>query len=310
MQMTEVRDKLQSLQEVLSEKYDIERKVAEAPRQLSAQDELLARLTKEYLEKNAVYDECKARVSSLEVELHEAEKSREEGEKGMDNISTHREYEALDKQISEATAKEAEVRKELDKEKKTLNELSENLKMDEAMIKSQKDDLESQKSSLDKQMSKLKNQLEKLSKKEADITEGLDTEIVYKFQRIIQRNSQGIVAVKNGVCEGCHMILPAQFANEVHEGDKILFCPYCSRILFYQESDENEDDYYTMAEAGSLSDYEDDFADEKLDGEDDEYSDDDSYEKESSEYDDEDLNDEDEEDDEKDDSDEDESDEN
>ena len=57
MQMTEVRDKLQSLQEVLSEKYDIEKKVAEAPRQLSAQDELLSRLRKEYLEKNSVYEE-------------------------------------------------------------------------------------------------------------------------------------------------------------------------------------------------------------------------------------------------------------
>ena len=46
MQMTEVRDKLQSLQEVLSEKYDIEKKVAEAPRPLCAQDELLSRLRK------------------------------------------------------------------------------------------------------------------------------------------------------------------------------------------------------------------------------------------------------------------------
>ena len=87
MQMTEVRDKLQSLQEVLSEKYDIEKKVAEAPRQLSAQDELLSRLRKEYLEKNSVYEECKAKVADLELELKAAEKSREEGEKGMDRAN-------------------------------------------------------------------------------------------------------------------------------------------------------------------------------------------------------------------------------
>ena len=285
MQMTEVRDKLQSLQEVLSEKYDIEKKVAEAPRQLSAQDELLSRLRKEYLEKNSVYEECKAKVADLELELQATEKSREEGEKGMDNIATHREYEALDKQITEATAKETEVRKELDKQKKTLNDLNENLKMDESMIKAQETDLNSQKASLDKQMAKLKVQLEKLEAKEIEITKGIDTEIVYKFQRIIQRNSQGIVAVKNGVCEGCHMILPAQFANEVREGDKTLFCPYCSRILFYQESDDNEDDYYAMAEAGSLSDYEDDFEDESLEDDAGEYSEDDGYIDNPSEYD-------------------------
>lgn len=305
MQMTEVRDKLQLLQEVLTEKYSIEKDVEEAPRRLSSQEELLARLKKEYLEKNSVYEECKERVGKLTVELEEAVKSREEGEKGMDNIATHREYEALDKQITEATAKEAEVRKELDKEKKILNELNENLKIDESMIKAQENETNSLKSSIDKEISKYKTKLEKLSKKEAEVTEGLDTEIVYKFQRIIQRNSQGIVAVKNGVCEGCHMILPAQFANEVREGDKTLFCPYCSRILFYQESDDSEEDYYAMSEAGSLSDFEDDFADEKLDDED--YGDDGYNDK--SDYDDEDVDDEDS-DDEKDDSDEDDSDEN
>ena len=198
---------------------------------------------------------------------------------------THREYESLDKQITEANAKETEVRKELDKQKKTLNDLNENLKMDESMIKAQETDLNSQKASLDKQMAKLKVQLEKLEAKEIEITKGIDTEIVYKFQRIIQRNSQGIVAVKNGVCEGCHMILPAQFANEVREGDKTLFCPYCSRILFYQESDDNEDDYYAMAEAGSLSDYEDDFEDESLEDDAGEYSEDDGYIDNPSEYD-------------------------
>ena len=85
---------------------------------------------------------------------------------------------------------------------------------------------------------------------------------MFKFQRIIQRNSEGIVAVKNGVCTGCNMILPAQFANEVHEGDSILFCPYCSRILFYEESEENTQETY-FDDAGSLADIEADFVDEE-----------------------------------------------
>lgn len=293
MQMTEVRKKLQALQEVLSEKYDIENKLKEAPKQLDNQNELLARCKKEFLEKNAVYDECKEKVSKLEVELREAEKSREEGEKGMDNISSHREYEALDKQITEATAKEAEIRKELDKEKRTLSELNDNLNVEKEMIDSQEAEVKALEASIDKQKKKFEAQLEKLAKKEAEETKDIDIETVYKFQRIIQRNSVGIVAVKNGVCEGCHMILPAQFANEVHDGDKILFCPYCSRILFYEESDEAAD-YYTMSETGSLAD--DEFDDDENINEDDEYSDENGYDK-SSDYDsDEDVDDEDEED--------------
>ena len=100
--VTEVFDNLKALQEILVEKYDLEAKVNEAPKQLSSQDELLARLKKEYIAKNAEYDELKQKVSSLKLELDEAVKSRESGEKGMDAITTHREYEALEKQISEA----------------------------------------------------------------------------------------------------------------------------------------------------------------------------------------------------------------
>ena len=110
-EMTEVFDKLKSLQDVLVEKYDLERKIEASPKQLDSQDELLARLKKEYIEKNKSYEEIKAVVDQLRKELSEAEASREKGEKDMDTITSHREYEALEKQISEATEKEAAVRK-------------------------------------------------------------------------------------------------------------------------------------------------------------------------------------------------------
>ena len=264
MEMTEVFDKLKSLQDVLVEKYDLVKKIESSPKQLDSQDELLARLKKEYIEKNKSYEEVKAEVEKLKQELSAAEASRESGEKDMDNITSHREYEALDKQISEATEKEASVRKDLQREEKKLAELDESLKADEAMISSQENDLNESKAALSDQIQGYKNQLESLKKQEDEIIPGLNQEIVYKFQRIIQRNSEGIVAVRNGVCTGCQMILPGQFANEVRDGEKILFCPYCSRILFYQEVNEEEaEDYSTLEETGSLADFEDEFADER-----------------------------------------------
>lgn len=264
MVMTDVFDKLKDLQEVLAEKYELESKISDSPKQLLTQDELLVRLRKEFLETNGSYEKVKAEVGQLQLELEEAEKSREAGEKGMDNISTHREYEALEKQINEASAKESGLRKDLQKKEKELEELNEKLHMDEEMIKAQESDLNANKASLDSEIKGYKNQLKELQLREDEITPGLDNEIVYKFQRIIQRNSEGIVAVHNGVCMGCHMILPGQFANEVHEGEKILFCPYCSRILYHEDVAEGEEteDFLSMDETGSLADFDDEFADE------------------------------------------------
>jgi hypothetical protein len=36
------------------------------------------------------------------------------------------------------------------------------------------------------------------------------------------------------------MILPPQFVNTVRLGEHVEFCPYCSRILFYQEDEQGE----------------------------------------------------------------------
>lgn len=264
MAMTEVFDKLKALQDVLAEKYSLMAKIEDSPKQLFTQDELLVRLRKEFLETSEVYDKVKAEVGQLQVELEEAQKSREAGEKGMDNISTHREYEALQKQIDEASAREASIRSDLQKKDKEREELDEKLRMDEEMIKAQEADLNANKATLESEVQSYQGQIKELEAKESEITPGLDGEIVYKFQRIIQRNREGIVAVKNGVCTGCHMILPAQFANEVHEGEKILFCPYCSRILFHEDVAEGEEaeDFLSMDETGTLADFDDEFSDE------------------------------------------------
>ena len=148
------------------------------------------------------------------------------------------------------------------------------------MIKSQESDLSSEKNSIDSQIAGYNKELDKLKKKEDDITPSLDQEILFKFQRIIQRNTEGIVAVKNGVCTGCHMILPAQFANTVREGENILFCPYCSRILFYEESEDGDSEtYYTFDNSGDFEGL-DDYRDEEEDMEEEDHTED-LYDKES-----------------------------
>lgn len=267
MVTTEIFDRLKSLQVILGRKYELESKIDEAPKQLGSQDELLARMKKEYIEKNKEYEAVKERVGQLKIELDEAVKLREDSEKNMDNITTHREYEALDKQISEASAKEADVRKELQKEEKSYAELNDILKTNEAIINSTEESLNESKKALDSQLSSYKSEIAELKSQEEKIVPGLDQEILFKFQRIIQRNSEGIVAVKNGVCTGCHMILPGQFANEVREGENILFCPYCSRILFYEASTEGDQiTYYN--DTGSLADSDDELEDEFEDDED------------------------------------------
>ncbi len=266
MVTTEVFDNLKELQEILVQKYDLEAKKIEAPKQLSNQEDLLKKTQKEFIEEKTEYDEIAEKVSKLKTELEEAIKTREEGEKEIANSTTHREYEALEKQITEAKLKEDDVRKDLQKEERELAELDERLKNSEELIHFQEEELKNGQNSLNNEIAGYDAKLAELKAEEDKITPNLDQEILFKFERIIQRNSEGVVAVRNGVCTGCHMILPANFANEVREGENIKFCPYCSRILFYEEvAEDQEEDYFDIGAAGSLADLDDeDLEDEDL----------------------------------------------
>ena len=139
--MLEVFDRLKTLQDVLAEKYELQAKIEEAPKKLSTQEELLARLKKEYIEKNAIYEEVRKKVARLKTELADVNAAIEKSEKGMDSITTHREYEALDKEINDARELEQTIRNDLKKEEKSLAELNDNLKTEEVLIQRQEEEL-------------------------------------------------------------------------------------------------------------------------------------------------------------------------
>jgi predicted nucleic acid-binding Zn-ribbon protein len=248
-------DKLRSLQEIIYEKIGLEKSIQEIPKLLGTQEELLNRLKKTFIEKNSDYERIKTEESDIKNKLVEVESAREKSEKHMDAVSTQREYEALDKEIKDASEKEQQYRKDLQQRERFLSELDEQIKQQTSLIEQQEKELDERRKKIEAEINDKRKQIDNLHKKETKLTENLDSEVVFKFERIIKNKMGiGIVAIKGNVCMGCHMILPVQFANEVRIGEEYVFCPYCSRILYYEESADGEEDYYNSEDTGALSD--------------------------------------------------------
>jgi hypothetical protein len=255
MVMQEVFEKLRSLQDILSRKFEIEAEIHDIPKVLATKTELVNRLKKLYIEKNDRYEATRQRIASLRIRLQEAQEQREQYEQQMDLIKTQREYEALDKEIRDATEKEQQLRRDLQKEEKALEEMANTLEKEEAMIRQQEEELATEQQKVQDESRQKEDLLGDLETEEKRIAPGLDEEILFKFERIIRSKAGlGIVPVRGDVCTGCHMILPAQFVNDVHSGQGILFCPYCSRILFYQEEEEVEPSALIDEDVGGLAD--------------------------------------------------------
>ena len=126
------------------------------------------------------------------------------------------------------------------------------------MILTQEKEIESEKEKLESYIAAKQAELDSLKGKEKEILPGIGDDIVYKFDRIVRKKEGvAIVPIKNGVCTGCNIMLTPQFVNEVREETTISFCPYCSRILYCEDNEieqEQAEMKFDDADLGGLSD--------------------------------------------------------
>ena len=246
-------NKLRILQDILSEKIRLEHEKQEIPKQLVALEEAHNRTRKVFIDKNLEFEKVKSAEEEARASQLEAEAAREKAERTISEISTQREWEALDKERRAAEEKEIQFRKEVQAKEKILQDLDEQIKQYAALIEQQEKELAEKHAGIETEIAEKNKQRDSLQKKERRLTEDLDKEVVFKFERIIRnKEGVGIVAIKGNVCMGCHMILPAQFSNNVRIGEEFIFCPYCSRILYYEESSEGEEIFFDSEDAGTL----------------------------------------------------------
>ena len=239
--MVEVFDKLRTLQGVLADKFVILEEIKEIPRTLETKIELLNHGKRTYIEKHERLDKTKEELKSLRFALDEAERAREESEKQMELISTQREFEALEKELKDAHLREQSLRKSLLAKEKFYSELQEQIEEHEMLMEVQEEEVKTESEKKDSLLKEKQNELDNLKKQEEALVPGIDETILFKFERIIKnKEGIGIVPVHGLVCQGCHMTLPFQFVNEVRLKEDFKFCPYCSRVLYWEESDLDE----------------------------------------------------------------------
>lgn len=276
MTTTEMLEKLKTYQEILGERVALEEEIDLLPKTIEAQNEMMARLRKSFTEKDESFKKSEARVRELRQALQEAELGREKAEQQMDGITTQREYEAINKEIRDATEKEQTLRKDIQQEERAFAEIEEELQKTEGGIAMLDQEITEKSQAIESERGSKAALVAELRTRETEVADGISSDILFKLERIIKnKKGVGVVPVHGVVCTGCHMILPANFVNEIRdeENTRVNFCPYCSRILFYEETDEVPE-FLGDIESGSLADLADysEEGEEEADGDDDEDS--------------------------------------
>jgi predicted nucleic acid-binding Zn-ribbon protein len=65
------------------------------------------------------------------------------------------------------------------------------------------------------------------------IAGGVDRRWMVPYERAHRRYGRGIAAVRERVCQGCHVTLPTSATPRPDGADTIAFCQSCGRLLYW-----------------------------------------------------------------------------
>ncbi|MBS0623082.1 MAG: zinc ribbon domain-containing protein [Verrucomicrobia bacterium] len=69
------------------------------------------------------------------------------------------------------------------------------------------------------------------------MTKQVNGELFKIYERLLKnKKDRVLVPIENRTCSGCHIVLTPQHENLVRQGDRLVFCEHCSRVLFWPET--------------------------------------------------------------------------
>ena len=240
---------MKELQEALRVKFDLEKQAEMMPVNLKKEEASLKEANEKYLELTERFNTVTEEVKSLSIRYEDAFQTRTTYEKQMEFLNTQREYEALSKQLDEAKVQEQSLLKQRNSKSQELDRLRGELDEQEKVCDEAKARVDAERAKVESSLDDVNRQLDEMNAKCEEIREGVIPDELYaKFANIVhKKNGEGIVPVHGQVCTGCDRVLPMQFVIDLRlkqQANEIEYCPYCSRIIWYEKLDDELEKNY------------------------------------------------------------------
>ncbi|AHH04691.1 hypothetical protein BmHG_00730 [Borrelia miyamotoi] len=229
-------DILKNLEGIYKARFELEEKQKNIPRYLQAKKAQIDELIRSLDELQLKFKDYQKDDASLKLDIQDINVRKSKAEEKIDSIKTQREYEALEKELQTIIDDEVAIRKKMTHITGLKTKIDKEIVEVKNKLEVEQDIYATESTSLENELLEIVKKLDSIKIEEDKYASRMDEDFLFKFQRIIRNKSNGVVPLIDNVCKGCHMILPVEFANKVRrEPDDIKFCPYCSRILYYQD---------------------------------------------------------------------------
>lgn len=204
-------------------------------------DSLRQELNKQQIDKQKEIAELTHTISAQEIKISEIKERIKKLETKQNSVKKVDEFNALTQEMTsserERVATEQIASDLIDKrnlEEEILGKIKESLVQSEESSRNLENEIKESIRLINREGSELKVSRDALAKT-------ADDEIMRVYQRLLNnKKDRVVVPIENRACSGCHIALTAQHENVVRKGERLIFCEHCSRIHYWQESQEVE----------------------------------------------------------------------
>lgn len=233
--MREQLKKLEELQKFDAQIQELNNALQAIPTKLDATkndltrvEGLLANERSQLTETQRYHDEQKALVQSDEDHLNSAKSKQSAAKNTKEYAAAQRE---LDVTKESLTVRQGEITK-----------LVEAIQSKEKLLAERDHDVKALRESVDKdaeqarsRIAEIEGKIAALKEDRARISSTVRPDVLKRYGAIRIRKGLAMAPVANGTCRGCNMNIPPQLFNVLQRGTTIETCPYCHRIIYWEE---------------------------------------------------------------------------
>jgi hypothetical protein len=222
----------------------VEIETSRIKKQLSTVDQRIEVLDKKLLDFNQTIEEQRSLInelnekyrtyeSDLQMHLDRIKKS----EAKLSAVKTNKEYQSSLKEIDDLENINSKIEDDMIEFLDRIEEAENVLKAKTTEFSELETQMKTEKEIIQKEAEEGRHRLGNLDAEWETVTGDIEAEVLATYNQIKENQAYkiGIVAVKDAVCQGCHMNIPPQMYNELQRGDSLKRCPLCERIIYWKD---------------------------------------------------------------------------
>ena len=233
-----MRDQLKRLEEL--QRYDAQiqeltNALAAIPAKLQASENDLARVEGMLSSERQQLSESQRYYSEQKGLLEADETHASSAKHKLSQAKNSKEYLAAQREI-DATRESVQTREQ------EMGKLVDAVKSKEKLLADRDADVQTLRDSLAKDGEVARGKMNELEAKIAGIrverdkiAAGVRADVLKRYSAIRMRRGLAVVAVRGGTCTGCNMNMPPQLYNTLQRGTSLETCPYCHRMIYWDE---------------------------------------------------------------------------